>query len=73
MKLQGSVVFVTGGASGLGEAVVRRAIADGAKGVTIVDLAEDKANALATELGDRVLVVKTDISNEDQVAAAVAA
>ena len=73
MKLQGSVVFVTGGASGLGEAVVRRAIADGAKGVTIVDLAEDKANALAAELGDRVLVVKTDISKEDQVSAAVAA
>ena len=73
MQVQGSVVFVTGGASGLGEAVVRRAIADGAKGVTIADLAEDKANALAAELGDQVLVVKTDISKEDQVAAAVAA
>lgn len=73
MQLQDAVVFVTGGASGLGEAVVRRAIADGAKGVTIVDLSEDKANALNAELGDRVLVVKTDISKEDQVAAAVAA
>ncbi len=73
MQLQDAVVLVTGGASGLGEAVVRRAIADGAKGVTIVDLSEDKANALVAELGDRVLVAKTDISKEDQVAAAVAA
>lgn len=73
MQVQGSVFFVTGGASGLGEAVVRRAIADGAKGVTIVDLSEDHANGLAAELGDRVHVMKTDISKEEEVAAAVAA
>lgn len=71
MQLQDAVVLVTGGASGLGEAVVRRAIVGGAKGVTIVDMSEDKANALAAELGERVLPIKTDISNEGEVGAAI--
>ena len=73
MKLAGSVVLVSGGASGLGEGVVRRAVAQGASGVAIVDLSADKANALAAELGDHVLAVPTDVRDSEQVEAAIAA
>lgn len=73
MKLAGSVVVVTGGASGLGEGVVRRAVAQGASGVAVVDLSADKANALAAELGDTVLAVPTDVRDSAQVEAAIAA
>lgn len=72
MRLSGSVVVVTGGASGLGESVVRRALAAEAAGVAIMDLSADRAAALATELGDRVHVAAADISSSEQVAAAVA-
>jgi NAD(P)-dependent dehydrogenase (short-subunit alcohol dehydrogenase family) len=71
MQVNGSVALVTGGASGLGEAVVRRLIDLGAAGVTIVDLSEEKATALANELGDRVHVAVTDVRNTEQVEAAV--
>jgi NAD(P)-dependent dehydrogenase (short-subunit alcohol dehydrogenase family) len=73
MELRDAVVLVTGGASGLGEAVVRRAVAAGAKGVCIVDMSEEKASALAAELGDTVLVQQVDVRNTDAVEAAVAA
>lgn len=72
MDLSGSIVLVTGGASGLGESVIRRALQCGAAGVTIVDLAADRAAALAAELGDRVHVVRADISSSAEVEAAVA-
>lgn len=72
MRLSGSVVMVTGGASGLGESVIRRALAAEAAGVAIVDLSADRAAALATELGDRVHVAAADVSSSEQVAAAVA-
>jgi 3-hydroxyacyl-CoA dehydrogenase/3-hydroxy-2-methylbutyryl-CoA dehydrogenase len=72
MEISGAVALVTGGASGLGEAVVRRLIAGGAAGVTIVDMSEEKATALAAELGDRVQVAVTDVRNTAQIEAAVA-
>jgi len=72
MRFSGSVVMVTGGASGLGESVVRRALAAEAAGVAIVDLSADRAAALATELGDRVHVAAADVSSSEQVAAAIA-
>ena len=50
MKLSGSVALVTGGASGLGAATVRRLVAAGAKAV-IVDRDEARGTALASELG----------------------
>ncbi len=51
---------MTGGASGLGEATVRRLVRGGAKAV-IVDLNEEKGAALSAELGDAALFVKTDV------------
>jgi 3-hydroxyacyl-CoA dehydrogenase/3-hydroxy-2-methylbutyryl-CoA dehydrogenase len=71
MQVNGLVALVTGGASGLGAGVVRRLLAEGAAGVVIVDMSEEKANALADELGDRALVAVTDVRDTAQVARAV--
>jgi NAD(P)-dependent dehydrogenase (short-subunit alcohol dehydrogenase family) len=65
-----SVALVTGGASGLGEATVRRLHADGAA-VVIVDLPSSPAEALAAELGDRVRFAPADVRDEAQVQAAI--
>jgi len=62
MELKGKTAIVTGGASGLGEATVRRFLNAGAS-VVIADFAEDKGKALAAELGDKTLFVKTDITS----------
>jgi len=50
MKIEGASALVTGGASGLGEAVVRRLVAAGAH-VVIVDRDAERGEALAKELG----------------------
>ncbi|NVI88474.1 SDR family NAD(P)-dependent oxidoreductase [Actinomadura sp. BRA 177] len=70
MDLNGVSAVVSGGASGLGEATVRALAAEGAK-VVVADLNEDKGKALADEIGG--VFVKTDVSNEEQVQAAVQA
>jgi NAD(P)-dependent dehydrogenase (short-subunit alcohol dehydrogenase family) len=70
MKLAGSVALVTGSASGLGAATVRRLVAAGAKAV-IVDRDEARGAALASELGQTF--VKADVTSADEVQAAVAA
>ncbi|MCC6614585.1 MAG: 3-hydroxyacyl-CoA dehydrogenase [Anaerolineae bacterium] len=72
MKLQGSTALVTGGASGLGAAVVRRFVAYGAKAV-IVDINEEHGEALAQELGPQTRFAKADVTSESDVSAAVAA
>jgi NAD(P)-dependent dehydrogenase (short-subunit alcohol dehydrogenase family) len=65
-----STAVVTGGASGLGEATVRRLAADGA-GVVILDLPASRGEALAKELGDRVRFAAADVTSEDEVRAAL--
>ena len=69
MKLQGAVALVTGGASGLGAATVRRLVAAGAKAV-IVDRDEERGQALAKELGQSF--AKADVTDPAQIEAAVA-
>jgi NAD(P)-dependent dehydrogenase (short-subunit alcohol dehydrogenase family) len=64
------VVLVTGGASGLGAATLRRVVAQGASAV-IVDLPSSSGSELAAELGARVLFAAADVRDEDQVQAAV--
>jgi NAD(P)-dependent dehydrogenase (short-subunit alcohol dehydrogenase family) len=66
------VVLVTGGASGLGAATVRRVVAQGALAL-IVDLPSSSGPELAAELGNRVRFVAADVRDEDQVQAAVTA
>ncbi|NOQ84925.1 MAG: SDR family NAD(P)-dependent oxidoreductase [Myxococcales bacterium] len=71
MKIAGSVALVTGGASGLGEATVRQLVSQEAQ-VVIVDLNEDRGQALAAELGGVATFVRADVSNAEDVEAAVA-
>ena len=60
------VAVVTGGAGGLGEAVVRRLHEAGAT-VVVADLADDRANKLAESLGSRAVYARTDVTSEDSV------
>jgi len=71
VRVEGSGAIVVGGASGLGEATARALHAGGAH-VTIADLNAEKGEALANELGDRVSFVACDVTEEEQVQAAVA-
>jgi NAD(P)-dependent dehydrogenase (short-subunit alcohol dehydrogenase family) len=70
MQLSGSVALVSGGASGLGEATVRRLVGGGARAV-IVDLNAERGEQLAKELGDAVAFAQADVTDEAQVRAAI--
>lgn len=69
-RLQGRVAVVTGGASGIGEATVRRFVSEGAK-VVIADLQYARGAALAAEIGAATVFVQADVSDESSVAALV--
>src|ERR671937_1599663 len=68
MDIQDTGALVVGGASGLGEATVRRLYEQGAV-VTIADVNAERGEALAGELGTRF--VPCDVREEEQVQAAV--
>jgi len=70
MDLAGTSAIVTGGASGLGEATTRLLAERGVR-VVIADLKEDVGTALAKETGG--IFVPTDVTNTEQVIAAVEA
>ena len=70
MKSYDVAAVVTGGASGLGEATVRALAARGAA-VTILDLDATRGPALADELGGDTTFVRTDVTDEASVQAAV--
>jgi NAD(P)-dependent dehydrogenase (short-subunit alcohol dehydrogenase family) len=72
MDIAGASALVTGGASGLGEATVRRLYAAGAA-IVIADMNGDKGEKLASELGARARFVRTDVTNTEQVQTAIAA
>lgn len=65
-----TVFFITGGASGLGEATVREIHGLGAK-VAIADFNEERLETLRNELKERILTVKCDVTKEEEVKAAV--
>lgn len=69
MKVQGSVGLITGGASGLGEGVVRMLAAGGGR-AAIIDLPDSRGAQIAEELGTAVRFFPTDISVPEQVEAA---
>lgn len=70
MELAGNAALVTGGAGGLGEAVVRALVAAGGK-VVIADLADERGEKLAAELGESVRYVRTDVLDDAAVQRAV--
>jgi NAD(P)-dependent dehydrogenase (short-subunit alcohol dehydrogenase family) len=69
MELAGVAAIVTGGASGLGAATVRRLAGAGAK-VVIADLQDEKGEALADHVNGAF--VHADVTDSDQVAKIVA-
>lgn len=53
MQIHGSVIVVTGGASGIGRAMARRFVSEGAASVTVADVDAPGARAVAEEIGGR--------------------
>jgi NAD(P)-dependent dehydrogenase (short-subunit alcohol dehydrogenase family) len=72
MDIKNTVAVVTGGASGLGEAVVEHLIAGGGR-VAIFDLDEAKGQALAARHAGKAIFAKVDVADEESTAAGVAA
>jgi NAD(P)-dependent dehydrogenase (short-subunit alcohol dehydrogenase family) len=68
-ELEGKVAIVTGGASGLGRAMVERFAEEGAC-VVVADVNE-AGEALAAQLGPDAAFVRTDVAEPDQIQAAV--
>lgn len=62
-RIAGKIALVTGGASGLGEAIVRCFVAEGAT-VFVGDIDENAGRALAEELGAAARFCKLDVSKE---------
>lgn len=75
-QLSGEAILVTGGASGLGRALVDRFIVEGAR-VGVLDRSADKLDELRREYGDAVVGVMGDVrsleSNKQAVAQCVEA
>lgn len=72
MKLEGKVAVITGAASGMGAAAARLFAEEGAK-VVVADVDEERGSAVAAELDDAGLFVRTDVSQSAQVQALVGA
>ena len=74
MRLENQRALVTGGATGIGEAIVRLFAAEGAS-VLVADLNEEKGQALAAELdgkgSGRVVFCETNVTDPAQVERAV--
>lgn len=66
-RLKGKVAIVTGAAGGIGEATVRRFVAEGAR-VMMVDLDRERMEEIAESLGpDKVAIRRADNTDEQQV------
>jgi len=71
VKISGHTFLITGGASGLGAATAQ-ALADAGANIVIVDLSEQTAQRGVQGVGTPTLFVRADVTDEAQVAAAVA-
>eukprot|EP00253_Pinus_taeda_P032701 PITA_32701 len=69
-RLEGKVAIITGGAAGIGEAIVRLFTKHGAK-VIIADIAEEGGRKLARSLSPPATYVRCDVSSEEDMRAAV--
>lgn len=70
MQVDGSTAFITGGGSGLGAACARLFVESGAN-VLIADVQEEVSQRTAAELGSRARFVRTDVTDEASVQAAL--
>jgi len=69
-RFEGKVAFVTGGAGGIGTAVVQRLVDEGAR-VAVTDINGDAAAAVAAALGESAAAFALDIGDESAVKAAI--
>lgn len=69
-RLDSKVALVTGGASGIGAATVRRFVAEGAS-VVVADVQDERGEAFAAEIGTAAHFIRTDVTEERSIAAAV--
>ena len=69
MDIEGKVVIITGGASGIGKAVGKLMVNKGADKVFLADLNENLLNKTAEEIG--AIPIVCDVSNEESVKALV--
>ncbi len=69
-RLKGKRTIVTGAASGIGKAIAKRFIEEGAK-VLVLDVNPDTAAQTAKELGSNATAMSVDVTNASQVEAAV--
>ncbi|KAJ8467306.1 hypothetical protein OPV22_029858 [Ensete ventricosum] len=69
-KLEGKVALITGGASGIGECTAKLFCRHGAK-VVIADIQDELGTAVCSRLGPAASFVHCDVTNEDDVSAAV--
>jgi len=69
-RLKNKAAVVTGGASGIGEAITRRFTAEGAE-ITLLDTNSEAAVRIAAELGGRA--IWCDVSQAESVSEAIAA
>jgi NAD(P)-dependent dehydrogenase (short-subunit alcohol dehydrogenase family) len=75
-KLAGKVVVVSGGTQGLGEAIARQVVADGAAGLLIAGRSADRGAALAAELtamGTPTIYVEADMTDSAAPRSVIAA
>lgn len=72
MQIAGRTFLVTGGASGLGAATARR-LASAGGNLVICDIGAEQGRKLAAELGQHATFAAADVTDESQVAKAVAA
>ncbi|CAA0830567.1 Xanthoxin dehydrogenase [Striga hermonthica] len=69
-RLVGKVALVTGGASGIGESIVRLFHGHGAK-VCIADIQDNLGQSLSRDLGPHVSFIHCDVTVEDDISRAV--
>lgn len=68
MNIQGKVIVITGGASGLGAATATYLVEQGAK-VVLVDMNQELGMALQQQLGEQAEFVQLDVTDEQAVEA----
>jgi 3alpha(or 20beta)-hydroxysteroid dehydrogenase len=61
-RLDGKVAIITGAAQGMGEAHARRFVAEGAR-VLMVDVNEERGQAVALELGETARFLRADVTS----------
>ena len=71
MDLAGRHVVVTGGAGGIGRALIRRFAQESPRALVVADLEIESANAIAQEVGG--LALQVDAGNEESVRSMIAA